>query len=182
MIPICFIGRIGHFGTLAALSLLAACTPTFNWRALPAEGVPLRALMPCKPDKAEREVPLGGQPTRLQMRSCDTGGHTFAVAWADVGEPARTAHALAGWRRATLLALGADPALADDAAARPPARVPGASEALGLRAEGRDHRGQPMHMQAVHAVRGTLIVQAAVYASAIDERVAATFFDGLQLP
>jgi hypothetical protein len=164
-------------GPLAVPFLLAACSPTFNWRALPAEGVPLQALMPCKPDKAEREVPLAGVPTPLQMRSCDAGGLTFAVAWADVGEPARVAPALAGWRRATLLALRA----ADDTAPPAPARVVGASEALGLQAEGRDPRGEPVRVRAVHAARGTLLVQAAIYGRAIDERVAETFFDGLQL-
>lgn len=165
---------------LAVLALFAACSPTFNWRALPADGVPLRALMPCKPDKAEREVPLGGQPTRLQMRSCDTGGLTFAVAWADVGDAARVPAALSGWRRATLLSLRADPALAD--AAPQAVRVPGATQALGLQAEGSGPDGDPMRMQAVHAVRGSLIVQAAIYGRAIDDRVATTFFEGLELP
>lgn len=168
-----------HLGLPALLLLIAACSPTFNWRALPADGVPLRALMPCKPDKADREVPLGGHSTRLEMRSCDTGGLTFAVAWADVGDPARVAPALAGWRRATLLALQADPALAD--AAPVAVRVPGATQALGLQAEGRDHRGEPMRMQAVHATRGSLIVQVALYGPTIDERVATTFFEGLAL-
>ena len=37
-------------------------------------------------------------------------------------------------------------------------------------------------MQAVHAVRGNLIVQAAIYGRTIDERVATTFFEGLELP
>jgi len=174
-----FYRPFGHLALLATLPLLAACNPTFNWRALPADGVPLRALMPCKPDKAEREVPLGGQPT-LQMRSCDTGGLTFAVAWADVGDAARVAPALAGWRRATLLSLRADPTLVD--AASNDVRVPGATQALGLQAEGRDPGGEPMRMQAVHAVRGSLIVQAAIYGRAIDERVATTFFEGLELP
>jgi len=167
---------------LAALSLLAACSPTFNWRALPVDGAPLQALLPCKPDKAEREVPLAGTPTVLQMRSCEAGGLTFAVAWADVREPARVPAALAGWRRASLMALKADPALADAAVVPPAPMVKGASQALGLQAEGTDHRGSPMRMRAVHATRGTLIVQAAVYGPTIDERVAATFFEGLQLP
>jgi hypothetical protein len=166
-------------GLLAVPLLLAACSPTFNWRALPADGTPLQALMPCKPDKAEREVPLAGVPTSLQMRSCDTGGLTFAVAWADVGEAARVAPALAGWRRATRLALHAAPA--DEAALPPPARVVGASEAIGLQAEGRDPRGEPVRVRAVYAARGTLLVQAAIYGRTIDERVADTFFDGLQL-
>jgi hypothetical protein len=168
-------------GLLAVPLLLAACTPTFNWRALPAGSAPLQALLPCKPEQAEREVPLAGVTTRLQMRSCDTGGLTFAIAWADVGEPARVAPALAGWRRATLLALRADPALADDPAVRRQAQVEGASEAIGLRAQGRDHRGEAVQVHAVHAVRGTLLVQAAVYGRDIDPRVADTFFEGVRL-
>jgi hypothetical protein len=172
----------GLLPLLAAPLLLAACSPTFNWRALPNDGAPLQALMPCKPEKAEREVPLAGVPTTLQMRSCEAGGLTFALAWADVGDAARVAPALAGWRRATLLALQADPALADAPAAGPPRPVKGAREAIGLQAEGRDHRGAAMRMQAVHATRGTLIVQAAVYGAVIDERVAASFFEGLELP
>lgn len=172
----------GLLPLLAAPLLLAACSPTFNWRALPTDGAPLQALMPCKPEKAERQVPLAGVATSLQMRSCEAGGLTFAVAWADVGDAARVAPALAGWRRASLLALQADPALADTPPTGAPRPVKGASEAVGLQAEGRDHRGAPMRMQAVHATRGTLIVQAAVYGAAIDERAAATFFEGLELP
>ncbi len=168
-----------YAGLLAVPLLLAACSPTFNWRALPADGTPLQALMPCKPDKAERDVPLAGVPTLLQMRSCDAGGLTFVVAWADVGVPARVAPALAGWRRATLLALRAAPA--DEDALPASARVVGASEVIGLQAEGRDHRGEPVRVQAVHAARGTLLVQAAIYGRAIDPRVADTFFEGLQL-
>jgi hypothetical protein len=171
---------LGHMGLVAVSLLLAACTPTFNWRALPTQDVPFRALMPCKPDEAERDVPLDGQSARLQMRSCDTGGMTFAVAWADVGDVARVAPALAGWRRATLLALQADTALAD--AAPQTARVPGANLALDLRAEGRNFRGEPTRMRAIHATRGSLIVQAAIYGGAIDDRVAVTFFEGLELP
>lgn len=162
--------------------LLLACTPTFNWRALATEGAPLQALMPCKPDKAERMVPLAGEPTPLQMRSCDTGGMTFAIAWADVRDAGRVAAALDGWRRASLAAVQAPTALADDAGARWAAQIGGASLAIGLQATGRDHRGQPVQMQAVHATRGTYIVQAAVYGSRLDERAAATFFEGLRLP
>ena len=40
----------------------------------------------CKPDKAEKVVPLGGRPTPLRLLGCDAGGATFAVAVAAVGE------------------------------------------------------------------------------------------------
>lgn len=169
-------------GALAGLLLIAACTPTFNWRTVRADGAPVQALMPCKPERAEREVPLGGLNARLSMLSCDTGGFTFAVAWVDAGEPARAALALEAWRRATLLAVQADPALADDPAAQWPASVPGSDRALGLQASGRDPRGEPVEVRALHAAQGGRLVHAAIYGRAIEPELAATFFEGVRLP
>ena len=169
-------------GALAALLLFAACSPTFNWRTVRADGAPVQALMPCKPDRAEREVPLGGLNATLHMLSCDTGGLTFAVAWLDAGDAARAALALDAWRRATLVAVHADPALADDPAAQWPAAVPGTDRALGLQAGGRDPRGEPVTVRALHAAQGGRLVHAAIYGRAIDPELASTFFDGLRLP
>jgi hypothetical protein len=164
---------------LAAAGLLMACNPTFNWRTVRADGAPLQALMPCKPDAASRQVPLGGVPTALQMRSCDAGGLTFAVAWADVGEAARVEPALRGWQQATLVAVRAD--AASGAEPRPQVRVSGADRAEALSARGLDHRGEPIEVRAVHVVRGTHLHQAAIYGPSIDDDVARTFFEGLQV-
>lgn len=167
---------------LAGLLLIAACTPTFNWRTVRADGAPVEALMPCKPERAEREVPLGGLNASLHMLSCDTGGLTFAVAWVDAGDAARAALALEAWRRATLLAVQADPALADDPAASWPAGVPGSDRALGLQASGRNPGGEPVQVRALHATRGGQLLHAAIYGRAIEPELAATFFEGVRLP
>ena len=169
-------------GALAGLLLLAACNPTFNWRTVRGDGAPMQALMPCKPDRAEREVPLGGLNVTLHMMSCDTGGLTFAVASLDAGDATRAAIALDAWRRATLVAVHADPALADDPAAQWPAAVPGTDRALGLQAGGRDPRSEPVTVRALHAAQGGRLVHAAIYGRAIDPELASTFFDGLRLP
>jgi hypothetical protein len=169
-------------GALAGLLLIAACTPTFNWRTVRAEGAPLQALMPCKPDRAEREVPLGGLNATLHMLSCDTGGLTFAVAWVDAGDAARAALALQAWRRATLVAVQADPAVADDPAAQWPAALSGSDSALGLQASGRDPRGEPVKVRALHASQGGRLVHAAIYGRDIAPEQAATFFEGVTLP
>lgn len=161
--------------------LLMACSPTFNWRTVSADSAPLQALMPCKPDAASRQVPLAGVPTALQMRSCDAGGLTFAIAWADVGEAARVEPALRGWQQATRLAVRAEPAPGGAAPPGAEVRVRGADRAEGLSARGLDHRGQPIEVRAVHAVRGTHLVQAAIYGQAIDDELVRTFFEGLQL-
>lgn len=169
-------------GALTGLLCLAACNPTFNWRTVRAEGAPVQALMPCKPESAEREVPLGGPHATLHLMSCDSGGLSFAVAWLDAGEPARAESALAAWRRATLLAVMAEPALADEAGAQWPAVLSGADRVLGLQAQGRNHRGEPIEVRALHAAKGQRLVHAAIYGRAIQPEVAATFFEGLQLP
>ena len=168
---------------LCALSLLSACNPTFNWRELRPEGSPLQALMPCKPESATRPVPLDGRaPVELHMHSCDTGGLTFAVAWAELGEASRVSGALTGWRRASLAAVRLDPARGDDPTLRWNVVVPGATQTQGLTAQGSDHQGREVQVRAVHFARGTRVFQAAVYGPRMSDEVTATFFEGLKLP
>ena len=168
---------------LCALLALSACNPTFNWRELRPEGTPLQALMPCKPETATRSVPLdGGAPTDLHMHSCEAGGLTFAVAWAELGDAARVSGALSGWRRASLGAVRVDPARADDPATAWNAAVPGATVVQGLTAQGSNHAGQPVQVRAAHFARGTQVYQAAVYGPAPSDEVTGAFFDGLKLP
>ena len=169
-------------GALVALQLAAACSPTFNWREVRADGMPMRALMPCKPEAATRSVPLGGAPTPLHMRSCDTGGLTFTLAWAALPDAAAAPAALDGWRRASLAAIKADPALAAAPAAQVAVTIKGTDRALGLQATGVDHNGRPVQMQALHASLGGAVFQAAVYGAAPDAAVVSTFFDGVQRP
>lgn len=176
--------RLRSFGlALCAGLALSACSPTFNWRELRPEGTALQVLMPCKPESATRPVPLdGGAPSELHMHSCDTGGLTFAVAWAELGDTARVPAALAGWRRASLGAVRVDPARADDPATAWNAAVPGATQALGLTAQGSDHQGRPVQVRAVHFARGTQVYQAAIYGPTLRDEVTTTFFDGIKLP
>ncbi|WP_226491003.1 hypothetical protein [Hydrogenophaga taeniospiralis] len=165
-----------------AVLALCACSPTFNWRELRPEGTPLLALMPCKPESAVRPVPLGGAPTELHMHSCDTGGLTFAVAWADVGEQARVPEALARWRVATLASMRVDPALAGAPQTQWSAPVPGAERAQGLVAGGTGHDGRAVQARALYFARGAQVYQAAVYGPALPDAVVSIFFDGLRLP
>lgn len=138
--------------------------------------------MPCKPDSAERQVPLGGAATTLHMHSCETGGLTFAVAWADVTDAARVPQALADWRRAALAAIRVDPVLAEDPARQWTRAIPGAQEILGLKAQGSNHQGQVLRAQTLYFARGTQVFQAAMYGQDWKEDVADSFFDGLRLP
>lgn len=90
------------------LGLSAGCSPTHNWRQVRPEGAPLVALMPCKPERAEREVPLlgPGQPVvRLQMMSCEVQGRTYAVAALALPRGLAADVATQAWLRATWASL-----------------------------------------------------------------------------
>lgn len=73
----------------AALFALAACSSTFNWREVRADSTALKAMLPCKPDRAARTVPMAGRQVELRVLGCEAGGATFAVLTGDIGEPLR---------------------------------------------------------------------------------------------
>ncbi|MDB5870034.1 MAG: hypothetical protein JWP96_2366 [Polaromonas sp.] len=164
---------------LAALLALAACSPAFNWREVRPENTRLSLLLPCKPDKAQKLVPLGGQATTLAMLGCDAGGATFAVAVADVGDAAKAAPVLALWQDLTLANMKAAPssrqplslAVRGASAGVPVVRV----AALGQRADGSAVSGQ-----AAYFAQGSQLFQVVMYAPRIDPDVAETFFSSLK--
>lgn len=167
---------------ILSVCALTACSPTFNWRDWPLAGTPLTALFPCKPEQAEREVPLGGAPTVLHMHSCDAGGVTFAVAWIKVAETEHVAPALAQWRLATLGAIRADASQADDPKQRWEGGVAGAQQSVGMRAQGHDRQGRALQAQVLFFSRGTQVYQAALYGTQWSDEVGSSFFEGLRLP
>lgn len=167
----------------AALALtLAACSPTYNWRELRDDAIPLKAIIPCKPDRGERVVPLGGQARTLHMHSCEAGGQTFAIGWIDMPAEAGAAEVLAAWRQATLANLGIDADRATDPSFDWPARVPGADQARGLDASGQRQDGVAVQVRAAYFVHGGRAYQAAMYGQRIPTEVAANFFEALRLP
>lgn len=70
---------------------------------------PLRLLLPCKPDRAERQVSMGGSSVQMQMLGCDADGVTFAVSHVLAPDAATAPALLAGWRAAVLAHLQAVP-------------------------------------------------------------------------
>ena len=45
---------------------------------------------------------MAGREVSLQVIGCDTGDATFAVMFADLGDPGRAGEALAQWKEASL--------------------------------------------------------------------------------
>ena len=54
-------------GISLTLGALLACTPSLNWRQVSLAPSSAIALLPCKPDRTTRSVPLGGVPTELTV-------------------------------------------------------------------------------------------------------------------
>jgi hypothetical protein len=169
--------------SLAAMVLLAAgmaagCSPALNWREVRAGATPLTALLPCKPDKATREVPMAGRKVELTALSCEAGGATFAVLYADIGEPARLGEVLAQWKVATLSNLRGT--AAQESAFRPPGAL-ALPQSLQVVASGQRPDGSPVESHAAYFAQGSHVFQAVIYAARLRPEQAESFFSGLKL-
>ena len=158
---------------------LCACSPTFDWREMQAEGSGVVASFPCKPDRHVRTVPLAGQAVRMEMLVCSAGGATFGLSFLDVYDPARVTAMLLELQRL---------AVANIAANNPgstPLQVAGMTPnpgAVRLRLEGRGPDGTGVSEQAGFFVKGLRVYQATVLGKSWPPETADTFFAGLRLP
>lgn len=168
---------------LCLVGCLTACTPTFNWRNVALEGAALQAQLPCKPERAERQVPLNASGAKLRLASCEAGGLTFALAWADVGVADGLPAVLDRWQQAGWAALRL-PVTADAPAGWTAWQAPlaRAQHLRGWQGTGTDHQGRAVSAWQLYFAQGTVVYQAAVYGPAISAAQVAPFFEALQLP
>ena len=159
---------------LCAAALLAACAPALDWRELrPADSGGLMLLMPCKAVAQQRPVVLAGRTLRLVLHACDAGDRTWAVAIADVEDPALVPPALRALRESAAANIGAAPP------APLPLAVPGATPQPGsgrARFAGRRPDGAGVAIETAVFSRGTLVVQATVLGAAVAPDDAEAFF------
>jgi hypothetical protein len=167
-----------RFPVAAALCSLAvaACSPTFNWRDVRVEPAGLKAMLPCKPEHGARRLPLGGREVEVAGIGCDTGGATFAILQADIGDPARADDVLAQWNRATLANMKAGPPRTSAFTPRGGTPIPASQRVF---AQGRRADGTPVQGEAAYFVRGSRVVQAVVYAPELKPDWVQPFFAGL---
>jgi len=175
---------------IGSLWLLAACSPTLDWRdARSADGA-LAALLPCKPQLHERRVSLAGRERLLSMKACAAGAHTWALSVVSVDDPAQTGpvlQALAAGARANL-GLGDGAATSQgprpDTPASTPATVPGATphpESRRLVLQGLRPDGAAVQMHLALFVRGTQVYQATVLGPGPGAEAIEVFFSSLRL-
>ncbi|AMM24455.1 hypothetical protein [Variovorax sp. PAMC 28711] len=158
--------------------LLAACSPTFNWRDTPIADTGLLALMPCKPDRASRALPLGTESVTVDMVGCEAGGATFAIAHAG----ARDVPQAEAWQRAWRAATRAQAGEVD--VVESPGALPRAAAAP---APVRLEAGGAMPMQVLWFARqqpggAVTLYQATVLGRPSSPDAVTTFFESLRLP
>jgi hypothetical protein len=164
---------------LTAMVLLAACSPTLNWREVRPEGTRLALLLPCKPDKAQKNVSLLSPVTPMSMLGCDAGGATFAVAVVQLGDARHAGPALALWQSGTLVNMKANLALVQSH----PLKLPGADTLPApvlVTAQGQRADGTAVSGQAAYFAQGGQAFQVVLYADRITPEVAETFFSSLK--
>ncbi|RYZ11740.1 MAG: hypothetical protein EOO24_05460 [Comamonadaceae bacterium] len=164
---------------------LAACSPTFNWREIKLGDEGMVAMLPCKPDRATREVGLAGGTASLSMVGCEAGGAMFTVARVQAPDEATGTAWLDAWKKTITAraAPGASPveqaAVVARAAAAPAARR------LEIQQAGAD--GSTVALQTLWFTQRSsgqtlTLYQASVLGRPGDAEAVAAFFAGLRLP
>lgn len=161
---------------LAGLGL-TGCSPTFNWREVRVEPTALKAMLPCRPDKASRRVPMAGRQVELEVLGCEAGGATFAVMFADIGDPSRAGEALTQWKIATLGNLRSSSA--QERAFLPPG-AQGLRQSQLVVASGQRADGSKVDSQAAYFARGSQVFQAVIYADGLTPQMSVNFFSELK--
>lgn len=165
------------------LASILACTPELNWREARFDNATLVTLMPCKPDRAKREVPLpaGAAPVivALHMQGCQAHDMQFTLSQIELPPQVPPQDAVQAWRRASLAALGADVA---QATATPWLLKGAASQVASEQVVAKTKEHQAVFGWFMHESK---LYQAAVYGTPKQRDVvdiAETFFSGIKLP
>lgn len=167
----------GRAPVALALALgLVGCSPALDWRQVRPEGWSLAVSLPCRPASHARQVPLAGAPVELLLLACSADGHTFAVASADLGDPARVGPALQALAAAALANVAGTPE------AERPAAVAGMTPhplARHLLLRGRLPDGTAVREQVLVFSLGPRVFQASVVGPQADDPRSRPFFDSI---
>jgi len=157
---------------------LSACSPALDWRQLRPDGWGLTVSLPCRPADLARQVPLAGAPVELRLLACSADGHTFAIASADMADPARVGPALQA------LAATALANVQGRVDAVQPAAVPGMTpypDARRWQVSGRLPEGGPVREQVLVFAHGLRVFQATVVGPQADGDMAQPFFESIEV-
>ena len=163
---------------LAALFVLAGCTPVLDWREVRPEGSAARVLFPCRPASHARALRLGGDQVEMSMYSCAAGGTVYALSFANIKDRTRVRDAVDDL--AVAVQSHFQPV---EAAASQPTVVRGMTPAGATtwRLAGRLRDGRPMQERTLLFSHGTHVYQATMLGSSLDAEAQEMFFDALRV-
>jgi hypothetical protein len=90
-----------------AASVLAACSPSYNWRDYSSQEAPFRVMFPDKPAVHKRKIDIDGMPVEMTMTAVDVDGITYAVGSAEAPDAGRAHAALGAMKTALVRNIGA---------------------------------------------------------------------------
>ncbi len=153
---------------------LAACSPSLNWREVRLQR--LVAVLPCKPDHAQRTVALAHLPVVLEMVGCEASGALFALSHVRLDQPEQVKTARADWRLEALTAMRAG--AVQELPFKPPQP---AVSALHLVAQGTRPDGSVVVARLLWLAHGPDLFHIAVYGDRPSDESTETLFLGLRL-
>ena len=163
---------------VTALSAVTACSPTLDWRQWRPEGSGVEMMLPCKPVSQVRNVRLAGQAVRLSLHACSAGGQTWALAFADLTDPAQVGPALNGLQAAALVNVGGAQVQAV------PWVLAGATphvESGRLRFQGRLPDGRAVQEDVAVFAVGTRVLQATAIGETLPAEAVDSFFQSFRV-
>ncbi len=156
---------------------LVACSPALNWRAVQLQG--LTAMLPCKPDRAQRNVQLGAAEVGMEMAGCEADGALYAISHTRVDSALRADAARAAWRQQTLATMRAA------SVQETPLRMLSTDEPLRtaqrVTARGQRPDGSAVTAQLLWLSSGPDLYHVAVYADRLPDEMTEMLFSGLRL-
>jgi hypothetical protein len=163
---------------LVVASGLSACTPVLDWREVRPTDSGAVALFPCKPQSQSRQVRLASTQVQMVLFACSAGEATWALAFADLGDPSRVTAALDELRDSAIANLGAT------VASERPSSVAGATpnpSSRRLQLHGKLSDGRTVVERLAVFAKGTRVFQATVLGERVEQDPAENFFASLKL-
>ena len=159
--------------------LVVACSPALDWREFVPEGAGIGVSFPCRPDRHSRVVMIAGTRMQMEMLTCNAGGASFGLVFADAAEPANIGASLAALR--TAAADNLHGVSAPGAELRVRGMTPN-EQATSVIIDGRLPDGRAVREHASFFTRGLRIFQATVIGAEPAPQVVETFITSLKFP
>lgn len=171
--------RSSRWAAAVVLAALVGCSPTLDWREVRPAGSHAQALFPCKPASHARTVTLAGAAVEMSMYACAVSQVSYALAFADMADPALVTPALDELTRSARAHLAAA-----TPGASSPLAVAGATpnpRSASWTLSGRLPDGRLVNERLALFAWGTRVYQATAVGERLDAAALETFFASLKV-